>query len=81
VELGAVKSLLGLLAHDNTDVSLAVVGLLSELTDSDTAAEASESMGSLVDCIVAHQASNGLRQTPCIRLLTSMQGEGAPCSV
>ena len=28
VELGAAKSLLGLLAHDNTDVSLAVVALL-----------------------------------------------------
>jgi len=41
VDLGAVKSILGLLAHDNTDVSLAVVGLLVELTDPETAEEVS----------------------------------------
>jgi len=55
VKLGCVKSLLGLLTHDNTDVSLAVVGLLGELTDPETAEEAAESMTSLVDALVANQ--------------------------
>jgi len=48
--------LLGLLAHDNTDVSLAVVGLLVELTDSDTGEEAPDDMGQLVDALIQNQA-------------------------
>jgi len=36
VELGAVRSLLGLLTHENTDVSLAVISVLVEITDPST---------------------------------------------
>jgi beta-catenin-like protein 1 len=50
-----VRSLLGLLAHDNTDVSLAVVGLLVELTDPDTGEEAPTEMGRFVDALLQYQ--------------------------
>jgi beta-catenin-like protein 1 len=36
VSLGAVKSTLGVLTHENTDISLAAVSFLQELTDPDT---------------------------------------------
>lgn len=42
VELGAVSSLLALLAHDNTDVTIAVIDLLQELTDVDTNSDEAE---------------------------------------
>ncbi|KAK3865630.1 hypothetical protein Pcinc_028772 [Petrolisthes cinctipes] len=35
VELGTVKSLLALLSHDNTDIAIAVVDLLQEMTEVD----------------------------------------------
>ena len=42
VSLGAMKSILGVLTHENTDVSLAAVSLLQELTDPDTLTEDSD---------------------------------------
>ena len=35
VALGCVQSMLGLLSHENTDISVAVVDLLQEMTDAD----------------------------------------------
>ena len=35
VALGSVQSLLGLLSHENTDIAVAVVDLLQEMTDAD----------------------------------------------
>ena len=55
VELGAVRTLLGLLAHDNTDMSLGVVGLFAELTDGEVGEEAATEMGALVSALVEHQ--------------------------
>ncbi|XP_006101511.1 beta-catenin-like protein 1 [Myotis lucifugus] len=55
VELNAVQSLLGLLRHDNTDVSIAVVDLLQELTDVDTLHESEEGAEVLTDALVAGQ--------------------------
>ncbi|XP_022265210.2 beta-catenin-like protein 1 isoform X5 [Canis lupus familiaris] len=51
VELNAVQSLLGLLGHDNTDVSIAVVDLLQELTDIDTLHESEEGAEVLIDAL------------------------------
>ena len=42
VEQKLVPTLLGLLSHENTDVSVAVVNLLQELTDLDTMNESQE---------------------------------------
>ncbi|XP_078508240.1 beta-catenin-like protein 1 [Lissotriton helveticus] len=55
VELNAVHSLLGLLGHDNTDVSIAVVDLLQELTDIDTLHESEEGAEVLIDSLVDGQ--------------------------
>ncbi|XP_067324398.1 beta-catenin-like protein 1 [Anolis sagrei] len=55
VELNAVHSLLGLLGHDNTDVSIAVVDLLQELTDIDTLHESEEGAEVLIDALVDGQ--------------------------
>jgi len=56
VELGAIPSLLELLAHENTDIAIAVVNLLQELTDVDTMTESQEGSESLVDALMAGQA-------------------------
>merc|ERR1719376_393286 len=42
VQLQCVQSLLGLLSHENTDISVAVVDLLQELTDIDALNESEE---------------------------------------
>ncbi|CBJ28776.1 conserved unknown protein [Ectocarpus siliculosus] len=51
VDAGAVNSLLGLLTHDNTDISITVLLLLQELTDSDVLSEREEA-SVIVDAIV-----------------------------
>ncbi|XP_065338159.1 beta-catenin-like protein 1 [Cloeon dipterum] len=56
VELGAVPSMLELLAHENTDIAIAVVNLLQELTDVDTLNESQDGSEALVDALMAGQA-------------------------
>lgn len=51
---GSLESLLGLIAHENTDISISVVGLLQELTEPTTLQETEDAIG-LVDAIVALQ--------------------------
>ncbi|NP_001279573.1 beta-catenin-like protein 1 [Callorhinchus milii] len=55
VELNAVQSLIGLLSHENTDVSIAVVDLLQELTDIDTLHESEEGAEVLIDALLDGQ--------------------------
>ncbi|CAL1605477.1 unnamed protein product [Knipowitschia caucasica] len=55
VELNSVHSLLGLLSHDNTDVAIAVVDLLQELTDIDTLHESEEGAEVLIDALLEGQ--------------------------
>eukprot|EP00904_Undaria_pinnatifida_P000363 jgi/Undpi1/10327/HiC_scaffold_28.g12777.m1 len=54
VDAGAVTSLLGLLTHENTDISISVLLLLQELTDSDVLSEREEA-SVIVDAIVDKQ--------------------------
>jgi hypothetical protein len=61
VELNAVQSLLQLLSHDNTDISIAVVDLLQELTDVDALTESDDAADILIDALV--RSSLGLRYT------------------
>lgn len=58
IELGAVPTLLGLLQHENQDISMAVVHLLSELTDPDALVHQSdkEAAKKLIDALVSHHA-------------------------
>ncbi|KAJ3160167.1 hypothetical protein HDU86_001003 [Geranomyces michiganensis] len=66
VELGTHVSILGLLSHENTDISIATVNLLNELTDEDLVTEASEEaevgMKALVAALVANDALSLLVQ-------------------
>jgi len=58
VALGCVQSLLGLLSHENTDVAVAVVDLLQEMTDVDTLNDSSEeATESLVNALITNQVS------------------------
>ncbi len=55
VETRVLVTLLGLLGHDNTDISLTVVDLLQELTDVDTLSENQEEAEGLVDALLVEQ--------------------------
>lgn len=55
VDLNAVQSLLGLLTHENTDISIAVVDLIQELTDVDTLNESEESATVVIDALLEGQ--------------------------
>ncbi|XP_070575194.1 beta-catenin-like protein 1 [Ptychodera flava] len=55
VELNGVQSLLGLLTHDNTDISVATVDLLQEMTDVDTLNESEEGATALIDSLLDNQ--------------------------
>lgn len=55
VEQKLVPTLLGLLAHDNTDIAVAVVNLLQELTDIDTLNESQEEAAVLIDALLDQQ--------------------------
>ncbi|XP_030374857.1 beta-catenin-like protein 1 [Scaptodrosophila lebanonensis] len=55
VELHGLHSLLELLAHQNTDISVAIVDLLQELTDVDILGESSEGAGALIDALRKEQ--------------------------
>ena len=55
VEMESLSALLGLLSHENADISVAVVDLLQELTDIDTLNESEEGTTALVQALAAQQ--------------------------
>jgi len=55
VELNTVPSLLGLLSHENTDISVAVVDLLQELTDIDAMTGSEEGATALIQALLDNQ--------------------------
>jgi len=55
VELNCVSSILGLLSHENTDISVAAVDLLQELTDIDTLTESEVGANSLIQSLLENQ--------------------------
>ena len=55
VEQKLGPALLGLLSHENTDISVAVVNLLQELTDIDTLNESQEEASVLIDSLLEQQ--------------------------
>ncbi|CAA9996577.1 unnamed protein product [Nesidiocoris tenuis] len=58
VQLNAISSLLELLSHENTDISVGVVDLLQELTDVDILNESAEGAEALVEALVSQQATS-----------------------
>ena len=55
MQLNAVQTLLGLLSHDNSDIALAVVDLLQELTDVDTVNESEQEAERLIEAMLGEQ--------------------------
>ena len=62
VDLQCVPSLLGLLSHENTDISIAVVDLIQELTDIDTLHESEDGTTAIIQALVSNQISAQLVQ-------------------
>ncbi|KAJ3190594.1 hypothetical protein HK101_008572 [Irineochytrium annulatum] len=60
VQLGTVDSILSLLAHENTDIAIAAIALLNELTDEDVVADVeedgAEGMKALVKALLENEA-------------------------
>lgn len=57
VDLQCVPSLLGLLSHENSDISIAVVDLIQELTDIDTLNESEDGTSAIIEALVSNQIS------------------------
>ena len=55
VETNTVQTLMGLLSHDNSDVAIAVIDLLQEMTDVDTVNESEEEAEKLIDALLEEQ--------------------------
>eukprot|EP01041_Mallomonas_annulata_P009997 gene9997-20795_t len=54
IQSGSFTSILGMIAHENTDISISTIGLLQELTDPDTVLEVEEA-SCLVDALLKGQ--------------------------
>merc|ERR1719225_1960186 len=65
VELNCASTLLGLLGHDNTDIAVAAVEVIQELTDVDTMNESEEGAEVLIKALVDNQI--------CSLLVTNME--------
>ncbi|XP_072168796.1 beta-catenin-like protein 1 [Diadema setosum] len=61
-ELNATKSLLQLIGHENTDISIAVINLLQEMTDVDTLTESEDGATVLIDALLEEQVCATLVQ-------------------
>ncbi|KAL1512989.1 hypothetical protein ABEB36_002481 [Hypothenemus hampei] len=55
VKLQVIPSLLELLSHDNTDIAVATIELLQELTDVDILNESEEGAEALIESLLEHQ--------------------------
>ena len=62
VELRSVSSFVGLLNHENTDIVVAVIDLIQELTDVDTLHESEEGAEALIEALVHNQVAAQLVQ-------------------
>ena len=58
VNMNGVTLLMGLLSHENTDISIAVISLLQELTDVDTLTESEQQATLLIDALVGQYESD-----------------------
>ncbi|XP_063971774.1 beta-catenin-like protein 1 [Lytechinus pictus] len=61
-ELNAVKSVLQLIGHENTDISIAIINLLQEMTDVDTLTESEDGATVLIDALLEEQVCATLVQ-------------------
>ena len=64
VETNTVQTLMGLLSHDNSDVAIAVIDLLQEMTDVDTVNESEEEAEKLIEALLEEQVSHKVHKSP-----------------
>lgn len=57
MDTNAIQTILGLLSHDNSDISIAILDLLQELTDEGAMTENEEEVEGLVDTLLAEGVS------------------------
>lgn len=62
VRLNVVPSLVGLLSHENVDISTDVIDVIKDLTDSDALEESSEEAQLLVDALLDNNVLELLTQ-------------------
>jgi beta-catenin-like protein 1 len=55
VNMNGINLLMGLLTHENTDISIAVISLIQELTDVDTLTESEQQATFLIDALAEQQ--------------------------
>ena len=55
VEVNTIQTLVGLLSHDNSDLAIAVIDLLQELTDVDVLNESEEEAERLIEALLREQ--------------------------
>lgn len=53
VNMNGIPLLMGLLTHENTDISIAVISLIQELSDVDTLTEGEQQATFLIDALVS----------------------------
>ena len=64
VETNTVQTLMGLLSHDNSDMTIAVIDLLQEMTDVDTVNESEEEAEKLIEAMLEEQVY--LKRLMCV---------------
>lgn len=58
----------GLVTHENTDISIATLGCLGELTDPDAVLEAEKEASTLIDSLVVRLIAHSFYYLFCIRV-------------
>lgn len=58
IEVNTVQTLVGLLSHDNSDLAIAVIDLLQELTDVDVLNESEEEAERLIEALLREQVGS-----------------------
>ena len=58
VNMNGISLLMSLLTHENTDISIAVISLVQELTDVDTLTESEQEAALLIDALVSNFRGN-----------------------
>ena len=64
VSLGVVESLLGVLVHENTDISISTLHLLNAMTDPDVLVEDVDSSKRFIDALVSDEICLCIIHTP-----------------
>ena len=66
VQLNSVQTLVGLLSHENSDIALAVVDVLQEMTDVDTVNESEEEAETLIEALLSEQVIRASSLSVCV---------------